>query len=578
LNNGYILSIDQGTSGTKINIFNHEGSIISSAYNDVTSYYPQPGWVEQDTNEIWQTTIQGITEAIKNARILPEDLQGIGISNQRCTTVLWNKISGEPIGKALIWLDRRTQEICNRLTPREKILMEEKTGVGIYPNCSCTKIQWLMEEDRSVQKAADRGELLFGTIDTWLIWKLSGGTAHVTDTSNASVTGMLNSQTLTYDDWILEKFGIPREILPELKSSSEIYAKTRPETFFGAEIPISGCIGDQPAAAVGQACLESGMMKNTFGTGAFMILNTGQHHFPPESGVIAPILWTVNGTTCFGLEGFADVSGEVIRWLRDGLGILHNPGDAEAYANQVTDTSGVYFVPALVGLQAPHYSPDARGTIFGINMSTNKNHITRAALESMAYQTRDCYENIKDSYGLKAKTLRVDGGGSKSDFLMQFQANILGIPVERPEVIETSSQGAAYMAGLAVGFWQSIEEIASKWKLDTCFEPRITDARRDDLYGGWLRAIDYATGWGSDVPSARRHKQTDDRLQKLSPREREVVKYFASGKSIKEIAASFYTSPKTVEKQRRDAMRKLDVHNVAGLVRICIDLGLLTNS
>ncbi len=572
---GFILSIDQGTSGSKANIFDRSGAVIAGSFREVVQYYPRQGWVEQDPEEIWSTTIQAVANAIKDARISPEDIISVGISNQRCTTVLWNKRSGDAIGRAIIWQDRRTQAICDRFSTADAAEMEKRNGVGLFPNCSSTKIRWLLEEDGMVQKTLARRELLFGTIDSWLIWKLTGGAVHVTDHSNASATGLLNSATMDYDEWILGKFGIPREILPELRSSSEVYAHTHPDAFFGASVPISGCAGDQPAAAFGQACFKPGMVKNTYGTGSFMILCTGSKRFRPEGGVIAPSLWTIAGETTHGIEGFADVSGEVVRWLRDGLGILHDVNEADGLAMQVHDTGGVYFVPALVGLGSTHRSPNARGTIFGINLGTSKNHITRAALESMAYQTRDAFERVSNAFGASPDSLRVDGGGAQSDFLMQFQSDILGIPVERPATIETSSQGAAYLAGLAVGFWQSIDEIATNWRLETRFEPRISGSKRDDLYAGWLRAIEYTEAWGNDASSPAAKRLIEERLERLSPREREVARQFAGGKPMREIAASLCTSVKTVEKQRHDAMVKLGVDNLMGLVKTCIELGLV---
>ena len=575
---GYILSIDQGTSGSKAIIFDHSGRIIASAFHEVVQYFPQPGWVEQDANEIWAKTILAVKEVLINARILPEDICAIGISSQRATSVVWNKFTGEPYGRAIIWQDRRTQQICDRLPfeDREKII--ELTGLVMVPNMSSTKIQWLMEEDRTVKKAIARGELLFGTIDSWLIWKLSGGVVHVTDYSNASTTGLFNAAELKYDDWILNKLEIPCDILPEIKSSSEVYAYTDPRVFFDVKIPISGCIGDQPAAAFGQACLEPGMTKNTYGTGSFMILNTGRNHSEQVGGVISPVMWNINGETTYGLEGFADVSGAVIQWLQDGLGILRDVNEADGLAMQVPDTRGVYFVPALVGLGAPHFSPNAKGTIFGISLATNKNHIARAAIESMAYQTRDSLACIEQAYGVRCKSLRVDGGGAKSDFLVQFQADILGIPIEKPVVIETSALGAAYLAGLAIGFWQSIEEVASYWKLETRFEPRISESKRENLYSGWLQAVECAKSWGANkIPGSEKPK-SDNRLELLSPREREVVTYYSSGKSMHEISTLLFTSLKTVEKQRRDAMRKLGVENLVDLIRICLELGLITEN
>lgn len=571
---GFILSIDQGTSGSKAIIFNRAGKIVASSYREVTQYYPHEGWVEQDANEIWQTSLHAIAETLTNARILPEDIAAIGISSQRCTTVFWNKITSEPIGRAIIWQDRRTQVICDRFSAEDREELGARNGMLIVPNVSATKIQWLMEEDRSVQKAIARGQVLFGTIDSWLIWKLSGGAVHVTDYSNASTAGLMNIHTMVYDEWIQAKFGIPSEILPKLRSSSEVYATTDPGVFFGAKVPVAGCAGDQAAAAFGQACYKPGMIKNTYGTGSFLILNAGHRQYLPGDGTFSPVLWSIQGEIVYGLEGYADVSGAIIQWLKDGLGIIRDVSEADGLAIQVPDSHGVFFVPALVGLGAPHFNPKARGTIFGINQGTNKNHITRAALEALAYQTRDSFDGIERKYGTKLSTLRVDGGGAKSDFLMQFQADILGIPVERPTVLETSALGAAYLAGLAVGYWQSIEEVNANWELETCFEPRISATKREELYGGWLHAIECAQAWGVVPPAKSEKAQVENRLNRLSTREREVVGYVVAGKSMREISSILYTSLKTVEKQRRDAMRKLGVETLAALVRAGLDLGL----
>lgn len=566
--NGYILSIDQGTNGSKAIIFNHDGNIVAAAFHEVDQYYPHAGWVEQDANEIWQKTLLAVSDVLRNARILPEDIRAIGISSQRCTSVVWNKTTGEPIGRAITWQDRRTQYICDRITDKEKSEMLERSGCIPVPNASFSKIKWLMEEDRTIQKALAHEELLFGTIDTWLIWKLSGGTSHVTDYSNAFGTGLLDTTHLVYDEWTLNEFKIPKNILPVIKSSSEIYCHTDPRLFSGVPIPISGCVGDQTAAAFGQACTEPGMIKNTYGTGSFMILNTSKTHYLPGDGVITPVLWTVNGKTDYGLEGFADVSGAVINWLRDGLGIIRDEYDADGLAMQVPDTQGVFFVPALVGLGAPYNSPNARGTILGIGLGTSKSHIARAAIESIAYQTRDSLECIEKKYGKKIDTLRVDGGGAKSDFLMQFQADILGIPVERPEVIETSAQGAAYMAGLSVGYWESIEEVKSNWRLDTHFEPRMSASKREDLYASWQNAIHCAQNWGERDKTSTKRSSEDSKMGRLSPRETEVIKLIVAGKNTREIAELLFTSQKTVEKQRHDAMRKLEVDSIATLVRL----------
>lgn len=566
---GFILSIDQGTSGTKAIIFDRKGRIVASGYHELHQYYPQQGWVEQDASEIWYSTIQAISTALANARILPEDIRAIGISNQRSTTVVWNKTTGEPIGRAIGWQDRRTQSICDSFSEADEVVIEEKTGLKVVTNLSATKLSWLLKEDRSVQKALARGQLLFGTIDSWLIWKFSRGQVHLTDYSNACTTGLLNMHTLQYDDWMLEKFGIPPEILPRLADTNGFKVQTAPEEFFGISVPITSCIGDQSAAAFGQACYKPGMIKNTYGTGAFMVLNTGGIHYQPTWSGIAPILWVMDGKPVFGIEGYADISGAVVQWLKDGMGLLKDISEADGLAMQEPDTGGVYFVPALVGLGAPYNSPNARGTIFGINLSTNKSHIIRAAIEAIAYQTYDSIRNLEKAYPIHFSSLRVDGGGARSDFLLQFQADILGIPVERPCVIEAAALGAAYLAGLAIGYWQSIEEVEANWQLASRFEPRISSVKRDDLYGGWLEAVRCAREWKMVSKLTPGH-QSDASLVSLSPREKEVVLMLADGKSTREIADLLFTSIKTVEKQRRDAMRKLGVESLAALLKMVL--------
>ena len=453
--------------------------------------------MEHDPVEIWNSTLEVIAEALRNGRVSPEEIEAIGIANQAGTTVFWNKKTGEPVGRAIVWLDQRSLPICERLIAKDRVGIETRTGMGIVPNASATKIRWLMENDAAIQKGMARGELLFGTIDSWLIWKLSGGAAHVTDHSNASITLLWNVHTLSYDEWMLNELAIPREILPELRSSSEIYAYTASELFSGAHIPIASAAFDQSAALFGQACFHAGMAKVTFGIGSSLVLNTG-HKLGgaiPQVGGLA--LWAVNGELTYGLVGWIDISGAAIQWLRDGLGIIQEPREAEGLATQVLDTQGVYFVPAFVGLPMPHYDPSARGTIIGITRETTKHHIARAALEAMAYQTRDCFDQMKQS-GLEIKILRADGDGAKSNFLLQFEADILGIPVERPVVTNTTVLGAAFLAGLAVGYWGSLEEIASKWRLERRFEPGISADHRDSLYRGWQKAIRHAAGWLTD--------------------------------------------------------------------------------
>jgi len=571
--NGFILSIDQGTSGTKAIIFNHEGKIVASAFHEVTTYYPHLGWVEQDANEIWNKTIQAVSDVLRDSRLLPEDILAIGISSQRCTSVAWNKKTSEPIGRAILWQDRRTQYICDRISNENQAAFKEDYSAKLLPNASFSKIIWLMEEDRTFQKALARNELLFGTIDTWLIWKLSGGQTHITDPSNAFGTGFLNHSTLEFDENTLTKYGINPSILPAIKSSSEVYCYTDPDAFLGVSVPISGCIGDQTAAVFGQACTKPGMVKNTYGTGSFMALNTGEKLIPPRRGAILPVLWSIAGKTNFGLEAYADISGAVVHWLQSGLGIIRDEFDADALAMQVPDTQGVFFVPTFIGMGATHDSPNAKGTLFGLNLGTTKSHITRAAIESIAYQTRESLTSLENNYGQKINSIRVDGGGSKSDFLMQFQADILGIPVERPIVVEASAQGAAYMAGLAIGYWDSVEEVENNWRLDTRFEPRMTNAKRDDLYGMWSKAVECAQAWGQSGTANIIKNNENEKFQRLSPREEEVIRLMVTGKSMREISAQLFTSQKTVEKQRRDAMRKLEVDSIAALIRICLEHG-----
>ncbi|NLT17040.1 MAG: glycerol kinase GlpK [Clostridiales bacterium] len=491
----YILGIDQGTTGTKAIVFDRDANMIATAYSEFTQYFPNDGWVEHDANEIWEVTIRVVGEALKNGNVKPEDIAAIGITNQRETTLFWDKKTGEPACRAIVWQDRRTLPICEELIALDRKGIETRTSALIVPNAAATKIHWLLNNDKKVREGVDRGELVFGTIDSWLVWKLSGGAAHITESSNLAVTLLLNVEKLDYDQWILDYLKIPREILPEIRSSSEIYAYTDPKAFFDTKVPIAGIAGDQQAALFGQACVKEGMAKNTYGTGSFMILNTGKRYVPPVGGVMSPVLWDIKGDVQYGLEGFADVSGAVVQWLRDGLGIISKSSEAEVLASQVEDCAGVFFVPAFVGLGAPHLDSYARGTIIGITRGTTKHHVARAALESMAYQVRDVFEIMKRESGLEMTMLRADGGGAKSDFLMQFQADILGIPVERPVVTETTVLGAAYLAGLAVGYWSSVEEIARNWRIEKRFDPSISGDKREELYDGWNRAIQRAAGW-----------------------------------------------------------------------------------
>ncbi len=491
----YILGIDQGTAGTKAVIVDKQAQIVAGAFCEVTQHHPRAGWVEQDANEIWEATLKAIAEAFKNGRIVPEDIEAIGISNQIGTTVFWNKETGEPIGRAIVWQDQRTLPICERLSAGDQAGIEARTGLVILPNFAATKIRWLMENDKAIQKGLAKGELLFGAIDSWLIWKLSGGQAHVTDYANACLTLLLNVHTLSYDEWMLDELGIPREILPELYGSSEIYTYTSPEVFFGVQVPIAGDLPDQHAPVFGEACFQAGMAKNTFGTGASLIVNTGPTHVAAVGGLASPVLWTIDEEVAYSLIGWTNVSGAAIRWLRDGLGLVHETREVESLAGQVPSTEGVYFVPAFVGLGAPHFDANARGTMIGITAETTKHHIARATLEALAYQTRDSFEVMKREAGFKIQVIRADGGAAASDFLLQFLADILSTPVERPLAMERTALGATFLAGLGVGYWQSLEELASLWQLDRRFEPSMTEEQREELYHGWQKAIQHAKGW-----------------------------------------------------------------------------------
>jgi glycerol kinase len=490
----YILGIDQGTTGTRAIIFDHDVNIITSAYSEFTQHFPQPGWVEHDANEIFNVTLKMIRDSLAEGNLKASDIHAIGITNQRETTVFWDKNTGEPACKAIVWQDRRTLDICEMLEEKAGADIVDRTGMIIVPNDAATKINWLMENDPEIKKGVEEGRLIYGTMDTWLVWKLSGGAAHVTDHSNTSVTLLQNARTLEYDQWILDELKIPKIILPELRSSSEIYAYTD-ESIMGAKIPISGIAGDQQAATLGQGCLETGTAKNTYGTGSFMVMNTGDKYVPPSDGVFSPVLWTIGDKTDYGLEGMADVSGAVLQWLRDGLDIISEAKEAEELAKTVDSSEGVYFVPAFVGLGAPYFDSYARGTIFGITRGTTKAHIARAALESMAFQVGDAFKVMEKKAGLKLAKLRADGGGAKSDFLLQFQADILGVAVERPVITETTTLGAAYLAGLATGYWKNVEEISMFWKVEKRFEPQISQEERDKLYQGWNNAIAHAKGW-----------------------------------------------------------------------------------
>jgi glycerol kinase len=486
----YILSLDQGTTSSRAILFNKKGEIVHTAQKEFTQHFPKPGWVEHNANEIWGSILSVIAGVFSESGIKPEQIAGIGITNQRETTVVWDKETGVPIYNAIVWQSRQTSEICDELKEKGyNDLFREKTGLLIDAYFSGTKVKWILDHVEGAREKAQQGKLLFGTIDTWLIWKLSGGKAHVTDYSNASRTLMFNIHELKWDEELLNILGVPKAMLPEVKPSSEVYAKTIDYHFFGKEVPIAGAAGDQQAALFGQACFEKGMAKNTYGTGCFMLMNTGEKAVQSEHGLLTTIAWGLEGKIEYALEGSIFVAGSAIQWLRDGMRMLKDAKDSESYAKKVDSTDGVYVVPAFVGLGTPYWDSDVRGAVFGVTRGTSKEHFIRATLESLAYQTKDVLSAMEADSGIKLKTLRVDGGAVKNNFLMEFQSDILEVPVERPTINETTALGAAYLAGLAVGFWKSQEEIAEQWAIDQSFHPSMEEKVRAGLYQGWKKAV-----------------------------------------------------------------------------------------
>ena len=487
----YIMSIDQGTTSSRAILFDKEGEIQGVAQREFKQYFPKSGWVEHDANEIWTSVLAVMAEVINENEIDPEQIKGIGITNQRETTVIWDKKTGRPIYHAIVWQSRQTQHICNELKEQgHEKTFRNKTGLLLDPYFSGTKVRWILDNVKGAREKAENGDLLFGTIDTWLVWKLSGGEAHITDYSNASRTLMYNIHELKWDDELLELLDIPKAILPEVKESSEIYAHTKDYHFFGQEVPIAGIAGDQQAALFGQACFERGDVKNTYGTGGFMLMNTGEEPVTSESGLLTTIAYGLDGKVNYALEGSIFVSGSAIQWLRDGLRIINSAPQTENYATRVNSTDNVYFVPAFVGLGTPYWDSEARGAIFGLTRGTEKEHFIRATLESLCYQTRDVMEAMSKDSGIEVNNLRVDGGAVKNNFIMQFQADIGDTSVERPEVQETTALGAAYLAGLAVDFWEDKKDIADRWKLETEFNPEMSEETRTKLYKGWKKAVE----------------------------------------------------------------------------------------
>lgn len=489
----YILALDQGTTSSRAILFNKTGKIVHSAQNEFLQYFPHPGWVEHNANEIWGSILAVIATCFSESGIRPDQVAAVGITNQRETTVVWDKNTGLPVYNAIVWQSRQTADICEQLKNEgyEK-LFREKTGLLIDAYFSGTKVKWILDHVDGVREKAEKGELLFGTIDTWLIWRLSGGRIHVTDYSNASRTLMYNIHELTWDEEILNILSIPASMLPEVRPSSEVYGYTDTHHFFGCEVPISGVAGDQQAALFGQACFEEGMAKNTYGTGCFMLMNTGNKAVSSSHGLLTTIAWGLNGKIEYALEGSIFVAGSAIQWLRDGLRLIKRAKDCEDYAKRVNSTDGVYVVPAFVGLGTPYWDSEVRGAVFGLTRGTKKEHFVRATLESLAYQSKDVLTSMEVDSGISLKSLRVDGGAVRNNVLMQFQSDILGVPVERPVINETTALGAAYLAGLAVGYWEDKDEICKQWLIDRTFTTSMPEHQSDKLYNGWKNAVQAA--------------------------------------------------------------------------------------
>lgn len=491
----YIMALDQGTTSSRCIIYDKKGNIISVAQKEFTQIYPKAGWVEHDAMEIWSTQMGVAQEALLKINCTYKDIEAIGITNQRETTVVWDKETGVPIYNAIVWQCRRTAEYCDELTAKGySEMIRQKTGLLIDAYFSGTKLHWILENVPNARERAESGRLLFGTIETWLIWKLTDGKVHVTDYSNASRTMMFNINTLEWDDEILKILDVPKAMLPEVKPSSCIYGTTS-ENIFGGPITIGGAAGDQQSALFGQTCFAPGEAKNTYGTGGFLLMNTGEKPVFSNNGLVTTIAWGIDGKVYYALEGSVFVCGAAIQWLRDELDILESAAESEQMAEAVPDSNGVYVVPAFVGLGAPYWDPYARGAVLGITRGANKNHLVRATLESMAYQTKALIDAMSEDLGEDMHSLKVDGGACANNFLMQFQSDILGCEVKRPQCIETTSLGAAYLAGLATGYWESKDDVIENWQVDRVFEANMSEEKRNELLAGWKKAVDCSRGW-----------------------------------------------------------------------------------
>ena len=489
----YILALDQGTTSSRAIVFDHAGSIVAVAQKEFPQIFPKPGWVEHDPREIWSTQAGVAAEALTKAGVGASDVAAIGITNQRETTVVWDRATGEPICNAIVWQDRRTAGICDRLKARKlDRMIRRKTGLVLDAYFSGTKVQWILQNVKGARAKAKAGELAFGTVDSWLVWNLTGGKVHVTDPSNASRTMLFDISKGAWDDELLDLFGVPRSMVPEVRSSSEVYGVTR---LLGTPIPIAGIAGDQQAALFGQACTKPGMAKNTYGTGCFMLMNTGTKRIASKNNLLTTVAWRIGDRTDYALEGSIFIAGAVVQWLRDGLEFFRSAAEVEALAAGVADTGGVYLVPAFAGLGAPHWDQYARGTIVGLTRGSTRAHIARAALEGIVLQVMDVLKAMEADAGIKLKELRVDGGASANDLLMQLQADLLNVPVVRPKVSETTALGAAYLAGLAVGFWKNQADIARQWQADKRFKPAMKPAARTRITKGWEKALSRAKAW-----------------------------------------------------------------------------------
>jgi len=493
----FILALDQGTTSSRAIVFNHEGMPVASAQKEFRQIYPQPGWVEHDPEEIWSTQAGVALEAITKAGISSTDIAGIGITNQRETTVVWNRKTGKPVCNAIVWQDRRTAGFCDTLKNEgHNLTVANKTGLIIDAYFSATKIRWILDNVQGAREMAEKGELIFGTVDTWLIWNLTRGNLHVTDVTNASRTMLFNIHSLEWDEELLKIFGIPGNMLPEVRSSSEIYGET--VSHFSTSLPIAGIAGDQQAALFGQMCTEPGMVKNTYGTGCFMVMNIGTKPIESKNQLLTTIAWKVGDNTHYALEGSIFIAGAVVQWLRDGLGIIKNSADVEKLASEVSNSGGVFFVPAFAGLGAPHWDQHARGTLVGITRGSTAAHISRAALDSIAFQTLDVLKAMQNDSGIEIRELRVDGGATVNNLLMQFQADLLQTKVVRPEITETTALGAAYLAGLATGYWKDLDELRKQWKIEKIFTPLMRHGETEPLIEGWHRAVRAAKAWAGE--------------------------------------------------------------------------------